>query len=178
MNRATIEARPARGHWKFQLPDALSAIQGYGLAVLSVSLALGAALLVDGYNVRGVEFPLFLFAIAIAVWCAGTGPAVLALVLSSLAFDYFFTFPLHSLSVQPSELPYYIIFILFAALVTWFSAVRRRVERDLLQSRDELRREVAERTQQASLLNLTHDTIFVRDMNDIITYWNRGAREL
>ena len=37
---------------------------------------------------------------------------------------------------------------------------------------------MAERTQQASLLNLTHDTIFVRDMSDVITYWNRGAREL
>ena len=31
---------------------------------------------------------------------------------------------------------------------------------------------------QASLLNLTHDTVFVRDMNDLITYWNRGAEEL
>jgi PAS domain S-box-containing protein len=32
--------------------------------------------------------------------------------------------------------------------------------------------------EQASLLNLTHDSIFVRDMNDVITYWNRGAEEL
>ena len=32
--------------------------------------------------------------------------------------------------------------------------------------------------EQASLLNLTHDTIFVRGMNDAITYWNRGAEEL
>lgn len=31
---------------------------------------------------------------------------------------------------------------------------------------------------QASLLDLTHDTIFVRNMNDAITYWNRGAEEL
>ena len=31
---------------------------------------------------------------------------------------------------------------------------------------------------QARLLDLTHDTIFVRDMNDVITYWNRGAEEL
>ena len=37
---------------------------------------------------------------------------------------------------------------------------------------------MAARTQQASLLNLTHDTIFVRDMSDVITYWNRGAQEL
>src|SRR3981189_279075 len=32
--------------------------------------------------------------------------------------------------------------------------------------------------EQASLLDLTHDTIFVRDMDDVITYWNRGAEEL
>src|SRR5215475_10100091 len=32
--------------------------------------------------------------------------------------------------------------------------------------------------EQARLLDLTHDTIFVRDMNDVITYWNVGAEEL
>ena len=32
--------------------------------------------------------------------------------------------------------------------------------------------------EQARLLGLTHDTVFVRDMNDVITYWNHGAEEL
>src|SRR5260221_7470946 len=32
--------------------------------------------------------------------------------------------------------------------------------------------------EQASLLDPTHATVFVRDMNDSITYWNRGAEEL
>jgi PAS domain S-box-containing protein len=32
--------------------------------------------------------------------------------------------------------------------------------------------------EQASLLDLTHDTIFVRNMDDVITYWNLGAEGL
>ncbi|UPK33562.1 PAS domain S-box protein [Bradyrhizobium sp. 186] len=32
--------------------------------------------------------------------------------------------------------------------------------------------------EQANLLNLTHDAIFVRDMNGTVKYWNRGAEDL
>jgi PAS domain S-box-containing protein len=153
-------------------------IKRYGLAVFSVAIALEAALFLARHNFQGVEFPLFLFAMALIAWYEGTGPAILALVLSSLAFDYYFTDPFHSLYVTRSEVPYYVMFILFGSLVTWFSAVRRRVETELLRARDELKAEVIERTQQASLLDLTHDTIFVRNMSNSITYWNRGAQEL
>ena len=161
-----------------QLRYTRSPVLRYGLAVASFAIALGLALLTQRYGFRNIEVPLFLFAIAVSVWYAGIGPAILAVVLSSLAFDYFFTEPRYSFYVRSSELPYYAVFILFALLLTWFSAVRRRVEQQLLQSRDELQREVVKRTEQASLLNLTHDTIFVRDMNDVISYWNRGAEEL
>ena len=33
-------------------------------------------------------------------------------------------------------------------------------------------------SEQASLLDLTHDTVHVRDMADVITYWNKGAEKL
>jgi PAS domain S-box-containing protein len=163
---------------RLELQIAHSPVLRYGLAVLSVATALGTALLLERYHFREAAFPLFLLANAITCWYAGVRPAILAVVLSSLAFNYFFTEPLYSFYVARSEIAYYIAFILFAALIIWFSAVRRRVERELLQSRYELEEEVTVRTQQASLLNLTHDTIFVRDMSDVITYWNRGAEEL
>jgi PAS domain S-box-containing protein len=160
------------------LPKALSAIQGYGLAILSVCVSLVVALSLGHYEFHEVADPLFLFAIAIVVWYAGSGPAILAVLLSGMANTYFFIEPVYTLYITRSDVPHFVIFILFASLLTWFATIRRRVERDLLLSREDLKREVDERTQQASLLNLTHDTIFVRDMNDIITYWNRGAQEL
>ena len=64
---------------------------------------------------------------------------------------------------------------------------RRVVERTRRHAavNEELRKEIIERKrvedslrEQASLLNLTHDSVFVRDMNDVITYWNRGAEKL
>jgi PAS domain S-box-containing protein len=159
-------------------PNISSPSQRYGLAVLSVAIALGVSFLLGRNHFREVEFPLFLFAIALTAWYAGVGPAILSVVFSSLVFNYFFTEPLYSFYVTREELAYYVAFVLFALLIIWFSAVRRRFERELVQSRDQLEKEVSVRTQQASLLNLTHDTIFVRDMSDVITYWNRGAQEL
>jgi PAS domain S-box-containing protein len=158
--------------------DMTSVILRYGLAVVSVCIALGAAVLLAHYGFTNVADPLFLFSLALTSWYAGLGPAILAVVLSSAANDYFFIDPLYSLTITPADIPHFVIFLVFALLISGFAAVRRRFERELLQSRDELAREVAERTQQASLLNLTHDSIFVRDMDFIIRYWNHGAQEL
>jgi PAS domain S-box-containing protein len=177
-----IPANTAAGqvppHRKWQDPKPLPGMQSYGLAVLSVSLALAGALSLEQFQFRNVEVPLFLFGLAVAAWYGGAGAATLAFLLSCMSFDFFFTEPRYKLNISSSDLPYFVVFALFALLVTWFSAVRRRVEIELRQARDNLAIEVAERTQQASLLNLTHDTIFVRDMSDIIVYWNRGAQEL
>jgi PAS domain S-box-containing protein len=177
MKQARLEARQATVWWKPQWPKRLSRIQRYGLAVLSVCVTLGVALFLERFHFRDAQVPLFLFAVALAAWYAGPGPAVLTLLLSCLSLDYFFLEPIYSFELS-GDFPYVIIFASFASLITWFSTVRRRVEGELRQALGRLEIEVAERTQQASLLNLTHDTIFVRDMSDVITYWNQGAQEL
>ena len=46
----------------------------------------------------------------------------------------------------------------------------------LLAARNQLA--VAALREQADLLDLTHDTVFVRDRDDVITYWNRAAEDL
>src|SRR6202140_5472287 len=173
-----VYARRTMARSNLELQIARSPVLRYGLAVLSVSVALGGSLLLERFHFRDVADPLFLLAIAVTIWYAGIGPAILAVVLSGLADTYFFIEPIYSFYVTRDDLPHFVIFVLFASLLTGFAAVRRRVERDLVQARDYLQIEVAERTQQASLLNLTHDPLFVRDMSDVITYWNRGAQEL
>ena len=77
-----VEARRELAPANFQLHKARPAILGYGLAVGSVSLAFAIALLLERF--RGMEFPLFLFAIALSVLCAGVGLATLAVLLSIL----------------------------------------------------------------------------------------------
>jgi PAS domain S-box-containing protein len=164
--------------WKPEIASrrVTSVVLRYGLAVVSVAIALGFAVLAQAYLVHNPQFPLFLTAIAVTVWYAGTAPGVLAVVLSSTIFNYFFTEPLYSFYIAPTDRIDFIVFVLFGLMIGGFSSRRRRIEQELRQAGDELKA-ARERSQQARLLNLTHDTIFVRDMSDVITYWNRGAEE-
>jgi PAS domain S-box-containing protein len=155
-----------------------SLLARYGLAVASVAGALACGLLAKSQGLHNVEFPPFLIAVSATVWYAGPGSGLLAVGLAILSYDYFFLEPRYTLYIHPSDRPLFVVFIAFVGMIAWFSSRRRRIEQALRQARDELERDVAVRTQQASLLDLTHDTIFVRDMNDVITYWNRGAEEL
>src|SRR6202140_5631677 len=148
----------ARSNLELQI--ARSPVLRYGLAALSVSVALSGSLVLERFHFHNVADPLFLLAIVVTVWYAGIGPAILAVVLSGLADTYFFIEPLYTFYITRDDLPHFIIFVLFASLLTGFAAVRRRVERDLVQARDYLQIEVPDRTHQASLLNFTQDPIF------------------
>ncbi|HEX4407692.1 MAG TPA: ATP-binding protein [Xanthobacteraceae bacterium] len=165
-------------HLNLDLRTGASPLFRYGFAVVSVAVALGLALVVQNYEFRDVGVPLFVLAIALVTWHAGIGPSVLSVALSTVAFDYFFIEPLYSFYVSAKDLPYFFTFVIWAVIVGGFAAIRRRIETDLLQTRDRLEIEVQQRTQHARLLDQTHDSIMVRDMNSVITYWNRGAEEL
>ena len=202
VNSATETQTPAT---KVAAPRHLSGriIFRYGMALGSVAAAAVLGVLADRYDLHESVFTLFVLAVALTSWYAGVWPAVVAFGFGVLAFNYYFTGPSYSISFTREDFAYFSVFALLSGLLIWFGIVRRRAEADLRQSRDELEIKVAGRTaelrktneqlqqevaermrgeetlrERASLLDLTHDTVFVRDMNDVITYWNRGAEEL
>jgi K+-sensing histidine kinase KdpD len=126
-------------------PTPMPTILQYGIAVLSVAIAIA----LDFFLQRHVEIKLtpFLFAVAATVWYAGTGPGVLAIVLSVLSLNYFFLRPVFSLSpISYANLIYLAVCTFCALAVGWISAVRRRAEQELRQAREELEAKVVERT--------------------------------
>jgi K+-sensing histidine kinase KdpD len=121
-----------------------SRVGRYALAVAAIAVALGCGLVLDRYKVSGQESSLLLFAIVLTAWYLGVGPAAVAVVLSVLAYDYFFSEPRYSLDLQPTDLIAMAVFLLFAIVLTAFSLVRRRTERALIASRNQLGKRSAE----------------------------------
>src|ERR1700681_200687 len=120
-----------------------SAVVRYGAAIGLVAAALGTALILRHENLPH-PFTSFSFAaIAIAFWWAGTGPGLLALLLSYLALSDLFV-PAKILGSSSES--YLVIYGIFGAAVSWFSASRLRAERLLTEARDHLELRVAERT--------------------------------
>jgi PAS domain S-box-containing protein len=113
----------------------------YGIAVLSLAIAIG----LDFFLLRQFDAILtpFLFAVAATVWFTGTGPSMLAIVLSVLSLNYFFLRPGFSFSpISYADLVYLSFCIFCAWAVGWVSAVRRQTEQELRQARDEFEAKV------------------------------------
>src|SRR5438105_4720166 len=174
-------------------------IPGYILSVLSVAVATGVTLLLGDYTFRT---PFFFVAILVSTWFGGRGPGLFAVLLSTLSINFFIREPRFSFSFGFRDVLHLAVFLFCALVISSWSTARRRAEHALERARAELEEKVEERTaelsssneqlrlqinervrterilrEHASLLNLTHDTIFVRDIDDVITYWNRGAEK-
>jgi signal transduction histidine kinase len=140
-----VGVRRSLAYWNQEFQRIHSPILRYGFSVVSVAIALGVAFALQYYQFREVELPLLTVAIALTTWYAGAGPSVVAVLLSMGCFDYFFTEPLYSFNIAARDLPYFFIFVAWAAIVASFSAVRRRIEDSLRQARDNLQVEVEQR---------------------------------
>ena len=127
--------------------DSARTVASFGRYVLAVGLT-AAAVPLTFYLQRLVSHPfliVFHLAVMLAAWFGGNGPAVLAVVLSTLAFDYFFLDP-PGLALGIENIPYLAAFAVSAVIVGWLASARRRAESSLRQARAELEVKVLERT--------------------------------
>ena len=123
---------------------ARSAIVRYGIAVLCVTVAVILALWLRPVTLVGGQ--LSLVAILITGWVCGLRPALVAWVLATLAFAYYFTPPIYSFLVDPPERPGFIIFALLGLFMATVSAARRKAQDLLERARAQLETRVRERT--------------------------------
>src|SRR3984893_13461537 len=148
---ATIKARPARARSALSLSfnrSARSALLRYGLAVLSVAIALGLKLTFQHFHAPFPYTTCLLFAVATTVWYAGARAGFFAATMSSAVAWYFVFDPVGSSS------PTYVVNHAVAVfLIVWICASRRRTERLLVQARNELEAKVEERTAKLSRTN-------------------------
>jgi PAS domain S-box-containing protein len=108
---------------------------------------------------------IYLMAIVLlSLWDSFVSSALFS-VVAVVALDYFFLSPILSLTIaSQSDIALFAAFLLTSFVIT--SLVRKLQASALMQTR------------QARLLDLTHDTVLVRDPRDVIIFWNRGAEQL
>jgi PAS domain S-box-containing protein len=113
-------------------------ISSYGVAVLSVGATLIVAGGLDLY-LHDAPVSLFICAVMFSAWFGGFGPGLLAVVLSILAFDYYFVRPTYSWTPEIAEIPRLVVFALAAFFVGSLSASQRSATEALRESEQRFR---------------------------------------
>ena len=133
-------------------------------------------------HVPGILATAALLYMVIIVLLSLSGSFVAAALVSVVAvfcLAYFFFPPRLALALHdPLDAVAIVTFLVTALVVTRLVTRMRNSVLALEASLDDRKHAEEAARRQAALLNLTHDTIFVRDMKDVITFWNRGAEDL
>src|SRR5438067_10058935 len=133
------------------------AVWRYGLAVLSVAISTAVTFPLQDF---GVRTSLFFPAVLLSTWFGGTGPGLLAVLLSTLSINFFFTEPFLAFQFSARDIPTTVAFLLSALVISSWSTSRKRAENRLRESeyelrkaRNELETKVEERTAKLSRAN-------------------------
>ena len=133
------------------------AVWRYGLSVLSVAICTALTFPLQGF---GVRTSLFFPAVLLGTWFGGTGPGLLAVVLSTLSINFFFTEPFFAFQFSARDIPTTVAFLVSALVISSWSSSRKRVENrlrdseyELRKARNELEAKVEERTAKLSCAN-------------------------
>ncbi|MGF1934038.1 MAG: PAS domain S-box protein [Nostoc sp. ChiQUE02] len=137
----------------------------YGVAFLSVALALRATLLLTPY-LTPTPAALFFAAVMVSAWYGGLGPGLLATVLSTLAVNYFFFKPLSPQNITNLNVVVpLLVFMLTAGLISSLNESRRTAQRQAEESLKSLRESEA---RFGRLIESNIIGVIVADLNGLI----------
>jgi two-component system, cell cycle sensor histidine kinase and response regulator CckA len=135
---------------------------------------------------------LFYLPVILSAYFGGFGPSLVSTLVAAASAKYFLIPPTHTFSIaKGTDLTQWIILIMNCTFISIMSGALHRSWRkaenrtkDFFEANKQLAEEVAERKRaeeatrrQTELLELTHDSISVCDMEGRILYWNSGAAE-
>src|SRR5262245_7810438 len=117
---------PSRNGWSVRMSR--HTLTHYVLAAAAVAIAILIRFLLDPFFPAGVPFITFFFAVMVAAWYGGLGPALVAAVLSTLAADYFFIVPAGSFKLTPTYAVVLAVFSLEAVGIALLSGQLHRAK--------------------------------------------------
>ncbi len=138
-------------------------LKTYGLAALSVTLALVLTLAVRPIAQHS-KFLLFVLAVFTSA-TGGVGPGVFAALLSVAMADYFFVQPLHSFMI--ANLEDMVPLLLFSGVGTVITLTMHRLRRS-----DEANRAAA------AVVESSADSIMQQGLDNTILSWNKAAERI
>src|SRR5262249_39913520 len=122
-----------------------SAVARYGIAILSVAIAVVVAQLLTVFLHTEPIASSMISAVMLAAWFGGFGPGLLATGLAVLAIHYYVVPPINSFELKSNlfslgiaELPRLILFSIAGLVVTFLSSAQRAAAESLRRSRDDL----------------------------------------
>ena len=104
----------------------LSTVRRYAVAALLTMLALSLALTARGSIGSAAIYSLLLGAVMLSSWISGLGPGIMATMLGTIAADYFFIPPLHSVTLDASKVVQLSAFVGISILISSLNDSRRR----------------------------------------------------
>ena len=144
----------------------------YGIAVVSVAVAILVRLLFDPVLGDQLPFATLFFAVVVTALAGGLRPALAAVALGGLVAYFVLLAPRFSFSVPSADQQFGLAFFVLNGLgISLLGGYMHEARRMALESARSNRR-------QAALIDQTFDAVIVWDWSGPITYWNRGAERL